>query len=53
MDDIVIFGGGIIPDDDVVELRAMGVAQIFSPGTTTQAIVTWVLNNVGGRSIAG
>lgn len=53
VDDMVVFGGGIIPDDDVAELRAMGVAQLFSPGASTQAIVTWVINNVGSRSIAG
>jgi len=45
--DIVVFGGGIIPDDDVHELEAMGVAKIFRPGATTASIVDWVVANVG------
>ncbi len=45
--DIVVFGGGIIPDDDIAELEAMGVAHVFTPGTTTQSIVDWVVARVG------
>ncbi len=41
-DDIVVFGGGIIPEADIALLEAMGVAHIFTPGTPTQAIVDWV-----------
>jgi methylmalonyl-CoA mutase C-terminal domain/subunit len=44
--DIVVFGGGIIPDDDVEKLRTAGVKGIFTPGTTLQAIVDWVHQNV-------
>ncbi|WP_281896445.1 cobalamin B12-binding domain-containing protein [Phytohabitans aurantiacus] len=44
--DIVVFGGGIIPDADIPELSQMGVAKIFTPGATTQAIVEWVRANV-------
>ncbi|GAA2117707.1 cobalamin B12-binding domain-containing protein [Actinomadura alba] len=40
--DIVVFGGGIIPDDDIPELERLGVAKIFTPGATTQEIVEWV-----------
>ncbi len=40
--DIVVFGGGIIPADDIPELSAMGVAQVFTPGTPTREIVDWV-----------
>ena len=40
--DIVVFGGGIIPDADIAELGTMGVAKIFTPGTPTQEIVDWV-----------
>jgi methylmalonyl-CoA mutase C-terminal domain/subunit len=40
--DIVVFGGGIIPDADIPELEALGVATIFTPGATTQSIVDWV-----------
>ena len=45
--DIVVFGGGIIPADDVTELEAMGVAKIFTPGATTASIVDWVVARVG------
>jgi methylmalonyl-CoA mutase, C-terminal domain len=44
--DIVVFGGGIIPDADVPELEQMGVAKIFGPGATMQSIVEWVRANV-------
>jgi len=48
--DIVVFGGGIIPDSDVEALRASGVTGIFTPGATTQEIVDWVKTNVRPRS---
>ena len=41
-DDIVVFGGGIIPDDDIEELKKRGVAEIFTPGAPLQAIVDWI-----------
>src|ERR1700754_2623176 len=44
--DIVVFGGGIIPDADIPELERLGVAKIFTPGATTQSIVEWVRANV-------
>jgi methylmalonyl-CoA mutase, C-terminal domain len=44
--DIVVFGGGIIPEDDIPELTKLGVAKIFTPGATTQSIVDWVRANV-------
>jgi methylmalonyl-CoA mutase C-terminal domain/subunit len=44
--DVVLFGGGIIPDPDIPELEAMGVAKIFTPGTTIEDIVAWVNQNV-------
>ena len=40
--DIIVFGGGIIPDDDIPVLEQMGVAKIFTPGTPTHEIVQWV-----------
>jgi methylmalonyl-CoA mutase C-terminal domain/subunit len=40
--DIVVFGGGIIPDADIPELQAMGVATIFTPGTPIHEVVDWV-----------
>lgn len=41
-DDIVVFGGGIIPEQDIAALTALGVARIFTPGTPTQDVVDWV-----------
>jgi methylmalonyl-CoA mutase C-terminal domain/subunit len=40
--DIVVFGGGIIPADDIAELESLGVAKIFTPGATTASIIQWV-----------
>ena len=44
--DIVLFGGGIIPEDDVQALLDQGVAMVFTPGTSTSSIVEWVQSNV-------
>jgi len=41
--DILVFGGGIIPDDDIPVLKDMGVSEIFTPGTPMQSIVDWVM----------
>ena len=45
-DDIVVFGGGIIPDEDVETLRAAGIAAIFTPGTSLAEIEAWVNANL-------
>jgi methylmalonyl-CoA mutase C-terminal domain/subunit len=45
-DDVVIFGGGIIPEDDLPELDRIGVKKVFTPGATTTEIVEWVNQNV-------
>jgi methylmalonyl-CoA mutase C-terminal domain/subunit len=50
--DIVVFGGGIIPAADVPELKALGVAEVFTPGASTQRIVEWV-NQKFGVSVQG
>jgi methylmalonyl-CoA mutase C-terminal domain/subunit len=42
VDDVIVFGGGIIPDEDIPELERLGVARIFTPGATTAEIVDWV-----------
>ena len=47
VDDVVVFGGGIIPDEDIPELERLGVARIFTPGATTTEIVDWVRSHVG------
>jgi methylmalonyl-CoA mutase, C-terminal domain len=44
--DIVVFGGGIIPEADIPELHALGVAKVFTPGATTGDIVDWVRGHV-------
>jgi methylmalonyl-CoA mutase C-terminal domain/subunit len=48
--DIVVFGGGIIPEGDIPELEKLGVAKIFTPGATTQSIVDWVVARVGASA---
>ena len=45
--DIVVFGGGVIPTDDVTQLRDSGVAHVFTPGTPIGDVVEWVSANVG------
>lgn len=47
--DIVVFGGGIIPEADVAELEAMGVRKVFGPGTSMHAIVDWARENIGQK----
>jgi methylmalonyl-CoA mutase, C-terminal domain len=46
-DDIVVFGGGIIPEADIAELGRLGVRKVFTPGATMREIVDWVRANVG------
>ena len=45
-DDVVVFGGGIIPDEDVARLEAAGVKAIFGPGTSLKSIADWVRAHV-------
>jgi methylmalonyl-CoA mutase C-terminal domain/subunit len=45
--DVVVFGGGIIPEADLPELHRLGVAKVFTPGATMEEIVSWVRENVG------
>ena len=49
-DDITVFGGGIIPAEDIAALKQRGVAEIFTPGARTTDIVEWVETNVAVRS---
>ena len=51
-DDVVVFGGGIIPDEDIPKLAELGVAKVFTPGAPTQDIVDWVRANVGTQDAA-
>jgi methylmalonyl-CoA mutase C-terminal domain/subunit len=50
-DDIVLFGGGIIPDEDREALARAGVAALFTPGASTQEIVGWVRAHVAVRAV--
>lgn len=43
---IKVFGGGIIPEDEIIELKKQGVAEIFTPGADTNDIVDWVKSNI-------
>ena len=49
-DDILVFGGGIIPDEDETKLKELGVSEVFKPGASTQDIVKWVEDNIGARA---
>jgi methylmalonyl-CoA mutase C-terminal domain/subunit len=48
--DIKVFGGGIIPEDDIAQLGKLGVAKVFTPGATTQEIIDWVKQNITPRA---
>jgi methylmalonyl-CoA mutase C-terminal domain/subunit len=52
-DDVMVFGGGIIPEADIVKLAELGVAKVFTPGATTSEIVDWVRTNVPNPEPAG
>ena len=52
-DDVMVFGGGIIPQEDIAKLAELGVAKVFTPGATTSEIVEWVRENVPKPEPAG
>ena len=47
-DDVIVFGGGVIPTEDVEALKAQGVDEVFTPGTSLETIRRWVLDRLGG-----
>jgi methylmalonyl-CoA mutase C-terminal domain/subunit len=47
--DIVLFGGGIIPDEDIKALEKQGIAKLFTPGATTEETIEFVRANIGKR----
>jgi methylmalonyl-CoA mutase C-terminal domain/subunit len=49
MNDVLLFGGGIIPDDDIPKLKERGVAEIFLPGTSTEEIIRFIRERVKPR----
>jgi methylmalonyl-CoA mutase, C-terminal domain len=48
--DVPVFGGGIIPDDDIKELKRIGIREIFTPGASTTNIIDWIKDNVQPRA---
>jgi methylmalonyl-CoA mutase, C-terminal domain len=48
--DMLVVGGGIIPDEDIPPLKAVGIAEIFGPGTTTTEIIDYIKANVKTRN---
>src|SRR5512146_89285 len=50
--DVAVFGGGIIPQDDVPKLKERGVSAVFPPGSSTQAIIEWIRANIHPRAEA-
>ncbi len=47
--DILVFGGGVIPEDDVEALKRAGLAEVFTPGTPLDTITAWVADHVPSR----
>ena len=48
--DIKVFGGGVIPEDDIPGLKAAGISEVFTPGTSTEDIVKWIQTNIPPRA---
>jgi len=51
-EDIVVFGGGIIPEEDIETLKAGGVLEIFTPGASTDRVVEWVRSHIHPRKLS-
>jgi methylmalonyl-CoA mutase, C-terminal domain len=49
MDDVVVFGGGIIPGPDIAKLKELGVAEVFTPGASMQSITGWLATTLAER----
>ncbi|HWJ02404.1 MAG TPA: cobalamin B12-binding domain-containing protein [Verrucomicrobiae bacterium] len=49
IDDIMVLGGGIIPEDDIPSLKAAGIAEIFTPGTSIKTMLEYIEKNVGSK----
>jgi methylmalonyl-CoA mutase C-terminal domain/subunit len=48
-DDVMVIGGGIVPERDISKLKAIGVREVFLPGTPLETMVNWVHKNVKPR----
>jgi methylmalonyl-CoA mutase C-terminal domain/subunit len=51
LDDVMVFAGGIIPDEDVPALQEIGVRGLFGPGTNTEDVIAFVHEQLGGASV--
>ena len=49
-DDVVVFGGGIIPKDDIPKLKQLGIEEIFTPGAPTTSIVSWLRSRLAKKA---
>ena len=49
-DDIRVFGGGVIPEEDIAGLKTAGIAEVFTPGASTEEIAAWVKTNIPPRA---
>jgi len=49
-EDVAVFGGGIVPQDDIALLKQGGVKEVFTPGISTQAIAEWIRQNIQPRA---
>ncbi|MGH7789976.1 MAG: cobalamin B12-binding domain-containing protein [Candidatus Binatia bacterium] len=49
LDDVPVFGGGIVPPEDIVELKQQGVAELFTPGASTDQIIDWARTHLRPR----
>jgi methylmalonyl-CoA mutase, C-terminal domain len=49
-EDVAVFGGGIVPQDDILLLKQAGVKEVFTPGISTQAIAEWIRQNIQPRA---
>ncbi len=50
-EDVTVFAGGVIPDEDIPGLKAAGIAEVFTPGTSLEEIVSWVRTHVRPRGV--
>ena len=50
VDDLPVFGGGIVPPDDITALKQIGVRELFTPGASTDDIIAWARGNLQPRS---
>jgi len=48
--DVMVFAGGIIPEEDIAEMKTIGIVEIFGPGTPTKTIIKYVFDHVGNRT---